>query len=91
MKKTQIKELVLSAVSILICIFVLCSCTDEEHTVKTLKQAGFHDIKTQGFDMWACGKGDNYATKFVAKNAEGQTARGTVCCGWLKNCTIRFE
>jgi hypothetical protein len=33
---------------------------------------------------------DNFATGFTAKNPQGRQVFGTVCCGIMKACTIRF-
>ena len=80
--------------------FILCfliamgtgvvSCTDESDTRRTLDAHGFSDIQTQGYGWFACSKNDTYATKFTAKNPKGQPVSGVVCCGIVKNCTVRF-
>lgn len=70
---------------------LLCACTDEAGTVKTLRAHGFTDIKTTGYSAWECGEDDSFATGFRAKNPAGEMVSGTVCCGmWGKGCTVRF-
>ena len=70
---------------------ILLSCTDEAATVKTLRAHGFTDITTTGHEMFECGKDDDFATGFRAKNPRGEVVTGTVCCGlWGKGCTVRF-
>jgi hypothetical protein len=74
----------------LIALFLM-ACTDEASTIRTLSSAGYTDIITTGYDMWACGDDDTYSTGFNAKNPAGQIVTGTVCCGFMtKGCTIRF-
>jgi len=68
----------------------LTSCTDEGRTRSTLHSIGFTDVQTQGYDMWACSEDDSYSTQFTATNPQGQRVSGAVCCGLLKNCTVRF-
>ena len=75
---------------IIIAIFVLCSCTDESSSRKALDNAGFSDIEFTGYDWGACGKDDNFSTGFKAKNPNGKYVKGSVCCGFMKRCTIRF-
>jgi hypothetical protein len=78
---------------IFICFFVFClsSCTNEPDTVKTLQSVGFTDIKTTGYEFFACSQDDVYHTGFIAKNSRGEIVSGVVCCGLLfKGCTIRF-
>ncbi len=72
-------------------LLVLCTaCTAPDMTRETLRKAGYTDITTQGYDLFACGEDDTFATQFRAKNPAGATVNGTVCCGLLKSCTIRF-
>lgn len=66
------------------------SCTDEEGSHRALKNSGFTDIEFTGYSPFACSKDDNFSTGFRAKNPRGQMVSGTVCCGILKDCTIRF-
>ena len=67
------------------------SCTDADAATGTLLDAGYTEVKVEGWDVWACGEGDWSSTKFVALNPTGtRNVRGVVCCGlFLKSCTIR--
>lgn len=67
----------------------LFGCTQPQRSVQALDAAGFTDISVGGYAWWACGD-DSYATGFVATNPNGKRVSGAVCCGWAKNCTIRF-
>lgn len=71
-------------------VLILAGCSDPDVATKALRGAGYTDIKITGFDMWACGKDDTYATGFIAKGPTGVEVEGTVCSGLLfKNATIR--
>lgn len=75
----------------LLALLFLASCTSEDDTIRTLRAAGYTQIRTNGYGWFACAEEDTYATKFIAKNPAGQTASGVVCCGLvMKNCTVRF-
>jgi len=71
-------------------LILVLGCTDEQRSRDTLVKSGFTDITVGGYDNWACGKDDSYATHFKAKNPQGQMVEGTVCCGTYKSCTVRF-
>jgi hypothetical protein len=70
-------------------VFAL-GCTDESATRETLRKAGFTEVQTTGYSAFACSEDDNFSTGFRAKNPQGQVVEGTVCCGFLKSCTVRF-
>jgi len=77
------------ALLILACSFV--ACTDEDNTVRTLRAAGFTNISTTGYSLFACSDDDAFHTGFRAMNSRGEMVTGTVCCGFLtKGCTVRF-
>lgn len=69
---------------------MLTACSDSDTAIKALKGAGYTDIKTTGYDWFACGKDDTYSTGFTAKGPTGVQVSGSVCSGVLfKNATIR--
>jgi len=81
-----------------ICAFLgitllLTGCfTDSEGATKALDDMGFTDIKTGGYNYFACSQDDWYHTSFTAKNQNGKLVKGTVCAGFLfKNSTVRFD
>ncbi len=65
-------------------------CTDEDRTRTTLRKAGYRDVTVGDYAWGECGKHDSYATEFTAINPSGERVSGTVCCGILKGCTVRF-
>lgn len=71
---------------------VLCSfsCTNDSGSRRALESEGFTEIQLTGYSWLSCGKDDTFATGFTAKNAKGNPVSGTVCCGLVKGCTIRF-
>ena len=77
--------------AITIAILIASGCTDPEAAKKTLDDAGYTDIKTQGSAALKCGQGPlSFSNEFTAKNVNGKPVSGAVCCGLiLKGCTIR--
>lgn len=71
-------------------VSLLVACTDEDNTVRTLEAHGFTEIRTTGYAPFACSKSDDFSTGFLATNPAGKRVEGTVCCGLLKGCTVRF-
>lgn len=72
----------------LIPFLFFAACSTSESSRKTLDDAGYADIQITGWAPFGCGK-DFFSTGFRATNIRGKTVEGTVCCGLLKNCTIR--
>ena len=72
-----------------VCLLVI-GCTAPDRTNETLEKAGYTNIQVEGYDFFSCGEDDHFSTKFTADNPAGQKVSGTVCCGFLKGCTIRF-
>ena len=57
---------------------------------ETLLKAGFTDPEITGIGFFDCGSGDISMMRFEATNPQGTRMSGTVCCGLLKRCTIRY-
>lgn len=74
----------------LLAIVGMGACTNADKSRTTLEKSGYTDITIGGHSYFSCGSDDAYSTKFTAKNPAGSKVEGTVCCGWLKSCTIRF-
>lgn len=79
------------AAACFLALLVLTGCTDEAQSRDALERAGFDPLSVGGYAWAVCGKGDSFATRFVARNPRGQDVAGVVCCGLLKGCTIRFD
>ncbi len=65
------------------------ACSDPQAARKALADAGYTNVETTGYSMFACGKDDNFATGFKAVGPSGRKVEGAVCSGWLKGSTIR--
>ncbi len=71
-------------------LIALAACTDEPTARRALEMAGYTDITVGGYSPYMCGHGDQYSTKFTARNPAGRMVEGAVCSGWSKGATIRF-
>ncbi len=69
---------------------LVIGCTDEDGSEKALTSQGFSDIQFTGYSAFNCSQDDIFATGFRARNPKGLMVEGTVCCGLLKMCTVRF-
>lgn len=77
------------------CIAVLfimfaAACTDEGKSREALDNLGFRDIQVGGYDAFTCGDDYTFSTHFTATNPNGKHVEGTVCCGWIKGCSVKF-
>jgi hypothetical protein len=71
------------------CLF-LAACTDTAGADRAIRNMGLDPVSVGGYAFFACSKDDTFATKFTAKNKDGQTVRGVVCKGLLfKGSTVR--
>jgi hypothetical protein len=75
----------------MILLALLLGCTDPDHTKDVLMRQGYTEIRTGGYAAFSCGEGDTYATRFSAKGPTGLPVTGAVCCGLVKNCTVRVD
>jgi len=80
--------------------------TDETRSRKILESSGFTNIEFHGHAFFSCSDDDSVTTggsprtdpapsdgntSFTALGPKGNIVSGAVCCGYLKDCTIRFE
>lgn len=71
--------------------FALAGCTQADRATELLHQQGYTDVQITGYNGFACGRDDTYATGFTATNPAGNRVSGTVCAGlFFKGATIRF-
>ncbi len=75
-------------IALVIALFV-SACTQPNEATMALQDAGYTDIEIGGYDVFGCGRDDNYATNFVATSPSGARVRGVVCAGVFKGSTIR--
>lgn len=60
----------------------------------TIRQEGLYESVQGPYDFWECGYGDTWVSSFTAKRPtpEGTlSVSGTMCCGMMKGCTIRWQ
>lgn len=70
---------------------VLVACTRPDTTRQILEREGYKQITITGYRPFSCSDGDQFKTGFKALNKEGYMVAGTVCSGFLKGHTIRFD
>ena len=71
-------------------IAAVCACTtDPTDATRALEDEGYTEVRTGGASFFGCGKGDYMGREFTAKNVNGRTVSGVVCCGLTKGCTVR--
>lgn len=62
-----------------------------EFSKQLLASKQYTKIEILGYGWWRCGAGDVFSTRFRAVNGFGGKEQGTVCNGFLKTATIRYE
>lgn len=79
---------------IIIAAFLLASCaqtSSDSPAAETLRKSGYTDIELTGWSPFKCDEKDTFSSGFRAKNSNGSTVEGVVCCGLIfKGCTVRF-
>lgn len=86
MKKTKILLAVL--------IISATACTSSNDFLKAKKQLesqGYTDVEKTGWESFCCGKDDQFATGFKAKDKNGNEVKGCICSSLGKGITIRYE
>lgn len=73
-----------------------CSPSDNRFN-QAIVNSGLEDSTRKGYDYFECGYGDVWVEGFTAKRPNlgtdpvtRSTVTGTVCCGILKGCTVRW-
>lgn len=75
---------------LLISLLFLVGCTNEGKSRRALENHGFTEIVFTGYSWFECSEEDTFSTGFVATNQNSETVQGTVCCGVIKGCTVRW-
>lgn len=65
---------------------------DTSRAQNALNAYGFKDVRLTSPSWFICGKDDSVfmSNDFTANNPAGTPVHGTVCCGYMKGCTVRF-
>lgn len=86
------KKNILAVFAAIDCTAIFISCTNVEGATEALLDAGLHPVHLGGYAPYQCGKGDIYATEFLALSPDStRVVSGVVCEGWLKGKTIRYN
>ena len=80
-----------TAITTLVLVTILSSCTSANRSLRVLQEAGYNDVVIGGYAPFACSKDDFYATRFTANGPTGRQTSGTVCAGVFKGATIRLD
>lgn len=86
--------------SLVVVVMLGCSSSQSTSTpqpappskqVYVLEKLGYKNIQLSTADPWACSEDDSWlnSSSFTATGPNGPIS-GTVCCGWLKGCTVRY-
>lgn len=75
-------------------LLALCGCSVDEATFqRVMADEGYVDAVNRGWEPFVCGENDSLVSSFTATRVLSDGTRrnvsGTVCCGFLKNCTVR--
>lgn len=71
-------------------ILVGCGVNPQTAT-RALEAQGLTQVDIGGWSMFGCGQEDNFKSSFKAVGANGQKVTGTVCSGWFKGVTVRYD
>ena len=83
----------------LLYLLLLPACNVSETTAQEVLSAeGLHGIHLTGYAFFSCSEDDNFKSHFTAKrwtlqedgNRIEANVTGTLCCGLLKGCTVRY-
>lgn len=86
------KAVIFPLIVLVVCLFLLSTCTDEQEAGRILTANGYTNIEYTGYAWMACDEKDTYATGFNAISPNGTPISGAVCSGlFFKNSTIRFR
>jgi hypothetical protein len=66
----------------------------KSRSVQAAEDFGLSDVRREGVaGAWACSKDDSWLNSATVSGVTmaGKRVTATVCCGWLKGCTVRFQ
>jgi len=75
----------------LVLFLLVSACTDESRAARILRAQGYKNVTIEGYRWFSCSKDDTYHTGFSAVAPSGEAVEGVVCCGIMKNCTVRLD
>lgn len=73
-------------------VLILSSCGVNPNKGKAaLEGMGITDIQITGYSFFGCSKDDSFRSNFVGTGPNGNKVSGTLCSGFLKGITVRFD
>lgn len=91
MNHETVLAVIFTVLSVILFVAAILGGYDKQKFKTTLESSGYTDVVLQGrAGIFSCGQDDFYRGSFKAKNAQGKDVEGVVCCGLMKNCTVRF-
>jgi hypothetical protein len=78
-------------VTIALALGAAACAAPEDAALRSLHAMGLHYVKIGGYPFFQCGDSDEFNSEFTATGTDGKRVQGAVCCGFLKNCTVRFK
>ena len=73
--------------------YLVANATPDPGTaINAVNRAGFTEARVieSGVITFRCSESDSYYYRVAAKNPKGDPTEVTVCCGILKDCTVRY-
>lgn len=97
-KADRIENLIMAKVFatilvIIILVGMLAGCgVNPNSATKALEAQGMTDVQIEGYAWFGgCGKDDAFQSYFSATGANGQPITGSICQGFFKGTTVRFD
>jgi hypothetical protein len=83
---------IIAAVFVIGFVISITFTPDPATAQAVLREAGFSEgvVTESGGLTMRCSSGDTYYYRLRAKNPKGEPTDVTICCGILKDCTIRY-
>lgn len=80
------------SVIVVAAMVALSGCgVNPQNASRALEAQGLTQVQIGGWSMFGCGQDDTFKSSFTAIGANGQKVKGTVCSGWLKGVTVRYD
>lgn len=71
---------------------LLASCGVNPTTAtRALEAQGLTNVQIEGYSWLGCGKEDTFASNFSATGVNGAAVTGSVCQGFFKGTTVRYD
>jgi hypothetical protein len=89
--ESKLKKRFFTLLLVLFGVSMIGCAPSNEKALSVLTGAGYTEVKLGGFPFFSCSEDDDFNVSFVGVGPSGVKVTGAVCCGLLKNCTIRLD